>query len=161
MKRFNILQFVFILLTVSVMVCIFMFSCENSERSSETSGTFTKALINFLYKDFRSMPEKNQSEIYGNISHLIRKAAHFSIYTALGLFSSLAAGKRKLKSIKNPAVIIFCFLYACSDEIHQYFVPGRACMFTDVLLDTCGGLTGLLISLLIIKIMSKKTAVPD
>lgn len=31
------------------------------------------------------------------------------------------------------------FLYACTDELHQAFVPGRACAFTDVLIDTSGG----------------------
>lgn len=161
MKRFNILQLIFTLLTIIIMICIFMFSSENSSQSSDTSGTFTKALISFLYKDFNSMPEYHQTEIYNNISHIVRKTAHFSIYTALGLFSSLAVGKRKFFSIKNPTVIIFCFLYACSDEIHQYFVAGRSCMFTDVLLDTCGSITGLLISMLIIRIISKKTAVPE
>ena len=119
MKRFNILQLIFIMLTIAIMICIFMFSSENSSQSSDTSGTFTKTLINFLYNDFNSMPEYHQTEIYNNISHIIRKTAHFSIYTTLGLFSSLAVGKRKFFSIKNLAVIMFCFLYACSDEIHQ------------------------------------------
>ena len=161
MKRFNILQLIFIMLTIAIMICIFMFSSENSSQSSDTSGTFTKTLINFLYNDFNSMPEYHQTEIYNNISHIIRKTAHFSIYTTLGLFSSLAVGKRKFFSIKNLAVIMFCFLYARSDEIHQYFVPGRACMFNDVILDTFGSITGVLISMLIIKIISKKIAVPE
>ena len=39
--------------------------------------------------------------------------------------------------------IIFVFLYACTDEIHQAFVPGRACAFTDVMIDTAGGLLAL------------------
>ena len=29
-------------------------------------------------------------------------------------------------------------LYAVTDEIHQYFVPGRACRLLDVTVDTCG-----------------------
>ena len=36
--------------------------------------------------------------------------------------------------------IIFCFLYACSDEIHQLFIPGRSGELLDVLIDTTGGI---------------------
>lgn len=34
--------------------------------------------------------------------------------------------------------ILICFLYAAGDEIHQYFVPGRACRMLDILIDTSG-----------------------
>jgi VanZ family protein len=38
------------------------------------------------------------------------------------------------------------FLYACSDEFHQLFVPGRAGRFTDVLIDcTVAGLITIII----------------
>ena len=30
------------------------------------------------------------------------------------------------------------FLYAISDEIHQYFVQGRRCSFKDALIDSIG-----------------------
>jgi VanZ family protein len=43
--------------------------------------------------------------------------------------------------------IIFVFLYACSDEIHQLFVPGREGAIRDVIIDTCGGITLVLIKL--------------
>ena len=39
------------------------------------------------------------------------------------------------------------FLYACSDEIHQYFVPGMYCEFRDVCIDLCGAFCGMLISI--------------
>ena len=52
-------------------------------------------------------------------------------------------------------MIVFCFLYACSDEIHQLFVPGRSGMFTDVLIDTGGAVTGMLVSMLLMFIIGK------
>ena len=79
--------------------------------------------------------------------HIVRKLAHYSIYTLLGFLASLTVGRRRLFSKKSLGVLLFCFLYACSDEIHQIFVPGRAGMFTDVLIDTSGALTGMLISM--------------
>ena len=53
-------------------------------------------------------------------------------------------------------VILMVFLYACSDEFHQAFVPGRGPAFRDVLVDTSGGLTALLI--IYIRAILKKSA---
>ena len=38
--------------------------------------------------------------------------------------------------------LLICFLYACSDEIHQLFVPGRSGEARDVLIDTLGACLG-------------------
>ena len=35
--------------------------------------------------------------------------------------------------------------YACTDEFHQLFVPGRSGQITDVMIDTLGGSIGVLI----------------
>lgn len=40
---------------------------------------------------------------------------------------------------------VFCALYACSDELHQYFVPGRSCRFFDVCVDSAGAFCGALV----------------
>lgn len=37
------------------------------------------------------------------------------------------------------------FLYACTDEMHQLFVIGRTSSFIDVLIDTSGSFTGIMI----------------
>lgn len=46
-------------------------------------------------------------------------------------------------------------MYATSDEIHQYFVPGRACMVEDVFIDTLGVILGILLIMLGKKIIKK------
>ena len=33
---------------------------------------------------------------------------------------------------------VLCVLYAASDELHQYFVPGRAALVGDVVIDALG-----------------------
>lgn len=38
--------------------------------------------------------------------------------------------------------------YAVTDEFHQSFVPGRSCEFRDIVIDSCGVLTGVLAALL-------------
>ena len=40
---------------------------------------------------------------------------------------------------------IFVTIYAMSDEFHQYFIPGRAALVTDVMIDSIGGLFGMMI----------------
>ena len=144
------------IMTIAVMVCIFLFSCENADDSSDTSGNFVNLIISIFYGDYDELPLWEQEEIRGNISHFIRKTAHFTIFAALGFFAFLTSGQRKLLCKGTAAVLIFCGLYAVSDELHQYFVPGRACMLRDMLLDTCGSLAGIAAALAAVKIFSRK-----
>ena len=39
--------------------------------------------------------------------------------------------------------VLFCFLYACGDELHQLFISMRSARILDVWIDTCGSLTGI------------------
>ena len=39
--------------------------------------------------------------------------------------------------------------YAVTDEFHQSFVPGRSCELRDVMIDSCGVLTGVLLATLV------------
>jgi VanZ family protein len=41
--------------------------------------------------------------------------------------------------------IIFTFLYGVSDEIHQYFVPGRVFSIFDILANGLGAIAGTLV----------------
>ena len=78
-------------------------------------------------------------------SFLVRKTAHFTIYLVLGLCVNETLRLWGLEHRSRLLLsLLICFVYACSDEWHQTFVPGRAGQFRDVLLDTAGSLTGLL-----------------
>lgn len=150
------IKIVFAVLTAAIMVCIFLFSCENADESSDTSGIIVNLILNVFYRDFENMTMAEQTETMSQISHIIRKTAHFTIYAALGFFSSLTVGRRKIFSRCSLWVVLFCFAYAFSDEVHQYFVPGRSCMFTDMLIDTCGGITGMAISFIFMGLFYKE-----
>lgn len=155
-NRINKSRVIFGLLTIAVMVCIFIFSCENADKSSDTSGTIVDLIINIFYKNFNDMTLAEQTEILDLISHIIRKTAHFVIYAALGFFVFLTSGHKRMFCRETLWVLLFCGLYAVSDEIHQYFVPGRACMIRDMLLDTCGSITGITASFLLVKLFHRK-----
>ena len=67
------------------------------------------------------------------------------------------AKKAPLNSVKYALAmsIFLSFLYACTDELHQIFVPGRSAQFRDVLIDTLGASFGAIITYLIIKLFAK------
>ena len=67
------------------------------------------------------------------------------------------AKKAPLNSVKYALAmsIFLSFLYACTDELHQIFVPGRSAQFRDILIDTLGASFGATIIYLIIKLFAK------
>jgi len=144
---------IFLLMTVGCMVLIFLFSSDNAVRSSSKSGRVTDTVVEIIVNDYDELSAEKQLSIRDKAEHIIRKLAHYSVYAMLGFCASMAVGQRKLFGKGSLGVLIFCFLYACSDEIHQIFVPGRAGMFTDVLIDTGGALTGMLCSFVIFGIV--------
>ena len=94
----------------------------------------------------------------------MRKTAHFTEYAILGaLFYLNLIQFPKLNSrIKKLLLpILFSFLYAITDEIHQIFVPGRSAQFRDVLIDTLGASFGATITYLTIKLFIKIKAHSD
>ena len=155
-KFFTPARVVFILLSVAIMAAIFYLSCENADKSSETSGFFTDFILRHFIKGYADFTPERQDEIHGLVSHIVRKCAHFSAYASLGFCTSCAVGKRKLFSLGSLISWGICILYACSDEFHQSFVPGRSCELRDVMIDSCGALTGLLVSMLAMWIVSRK-----
>lgn len=64
---------------------------------------------------------------------MIRKAAHMSIYALLAFCVYHSQEKPTLKK-----TLLIVILYACSDEFHQRFIPGRNGSPIDVGIDTLG-----------------------
>lgn len=133
---------------IAWMLVIFLFSAQTGVQSSESSG-----LVEQLFALFPFIPQK----ILGVDLHLIiRKGAHFTEYLILYvLMFSVLIDYRPLKKALVYSVI-GVFLYACTDEIHQAFVPGRASAFTDVLIDTLGGIVGMMMIAMINQIQTKR-----
>ena len=88
-------------------------------------------------------------------SGLLRKIAHFTEFTALGVLLGWLFGMLK-KGKLHP--ILFGMAAACVDETIQFFAPGRAPGLKDVAIDTAGVLTGLVLLLVGHTLMKKKNA---
>ena len=73
-------------------------------------------------------------------NYLVRKLAHLLEYAVLALltFRALQFGSAALKRFSLWGAWAFCVLYACSDEWHQAFVPGRTSALRDAGFDAFG-----------------------
>ena len=128
------------------MALIFVMSMQPAEQSSQLSGGIVSKLIAALFHNFDTFDLQRQQEIIHLVSFLVRKAAHFSEYFILCALACLTTKVYTLEKykVKTIMVFLFCVLYALSDEIHQYFVPGRACRIFDIGIDTAGILTAII-----------------
>jgi len=73
----------------------------------------------------------------------VRKLAHFTEYLILSvlLYRALRGGRRWNMRAAGLAVA-FAGVYAMSDELHQWFVPGRTAAASDCLIDVSGAVAG-------------------
>ena len=108
----------------------------NSLLPGEVSGAFSdwvKSILELL------LPGDGVNAPGGG---LLRKLAHFTEFASLGvclfwLFSMLG---------KHRSLALLCgTLAACMDETIQIFVPDRGPGLRDVLIDTCGVVTGMML----------------
>lgn len=131
---------VLIILTIIWMGVIFMFSAQVSDESKSSSNKVTSAVVNTVISIKKeNISEEKRQKIIEDKTFIVRKSAHFTEYFILGLILILyLQTKEKLATKYVILAIIFCVLYATSDEIHQLFVDGRSCKIMDILIDTCG-----------------------
>lgn len=123
-KYFNIV------ILILCMIFIFIMSNSSAIESSDQSGIIT-TLLNKILK----------LENVDLLEFIIRKLAHLLEYIILGILMINCLKDYNIKNIIFLS-ILFCFIYACTDEVHQLFIPGRSGKIDDVLLDTLGSIIG-------------------
>ena len=143
-KRRKIISWIML---ISWMAFIFFMSHQPGDISSEYSDLVVK-IFTALGLDFNNY--------FGELAtFIVRKVAHFTEYFILYILFYkviiLYINKRKARIL----ALLLVFLYACSDEFHQYFIPGRGPAFKDVMIDTSGGFVASLFVTLIENIMIK------
>lgn len=83
----------------------------------------------------------------------------FTEYMVLGILATHAfdvEGRRTFDALLPTAV--FLLLIPSIDETIQLFVPGRAGMITDVMIDCCGAMTGVALRYLLRSLICAKKA---
>ncbi len=154
-RQIIIIRIILIILLIITFFYIFNFSSQDSEKSGNLSRTITVSVTKNI-KKIQELDYNKKNDVLNTIEKVIRKLAHFSEYTFLGILLMSLMSTYNLKQ-RNKFVLSIGigFLYACSDEFHQLFVPGRTAKFTDVLIDTSGVIVGSVIIFLVISIIKK------
>ena len=149
-----------VLLVAFVMWQIFSFSHQKASVSLEQSGGVTESIMGAVSDTFDELPQKDKETVIDQLQQLIRKSAHLIIYFALGFLSCNMFYSFKIRMIKSGILgLILSVGYAISDEIHQHFIPGRACALSDMALDSAAAAVGVVVfaatALLILAIIRK------
>ena len=137
MKRTKIRLLISTAMIVGILCFIWGNSLLPGEDSGELSGFVGQLLQKLLpFLDLES----------GTGMHLLRKAAHFSEFAALGLSFTWFYGMLSKKRLWSLALPLMSGASAAAiDETIQLFSPDRGPSIKDVGIDTCGVITGILV----------------
>ena len=152
-------KFIYGVLIVIMMGLIFFFSSQGYDHSMKTSGIIVEPIEKITEKGFsykmedrekiKSREKEKKPIIQINktkIVFFVRKSAHMFNFAILFILVYLFLNEFKFCKMDTIILaLIFCFIYGCSDEIHQIFVSGRTAQFYDVCVDMVGANFGLVI----------------
>jgi VanZ family protein len=126
-----------------VLWMLVIFGGSGDSSSFQHSSRIIGPLVHWL---FPALPD----EKIRNVVVAVRKCAHLTEYAVLAwLF--WRARRQPLPHDARPWrwpdvawALLFCAVYAATDEVHQTFVPNRQGAVSDVFLDSLGAAAGLL-----------------
>jgi len=125
-----------ILLTIVILINIFIWT--NSLLPSNLSSSQSGLIVNIIYPIFKNVLDVN------TFTTIIRKLAHFTQFMLLAIVSCYYFKSINMKKTYS-VTLTYGLLVAIIDETIQLFIPGRAGLITDVLIDLLGVLFGLFI----------------
>ena len=128
-------------LLIGWMLLIFLFSNDTGEVSTKKSDGLIIGTIEFLLE--RDLTDAEKIKYVDWFVTPVRKGAHLLVYFVLGYLMIYTLKEFRLVDKRTYIyAVILCMLYAVSDEVHQYFVPGRSAGVIDVVIDTVGSSLG-------------------
>lgn len=122
-------------LCIALLIAVLVFIWGNSLMPASVSSNFSDWVHSLLLGEKPAGDEASGSGV-------LRKIAHFTEFAALGMCLAWLFGMLQ-KGYKLPFVCGAAA--ACIDEALQHFAPGRAPGAVDVLIDSCGVLTGIVL----------------
>ncbi|CDM67239.1 putative membrane protein [Clostridium bornimense] len=122
-------------LVVIFMLFIFYMSSREGDKSTGDSSAVINLIKLYLGIDLDMISN-------GNASFIVRKTAHATEYLILFLLVYMAVKEYENVERKILLSLIITICYSISDEVHQYFVPGREMRIFDVMIDSIGASIG-------------------
>jgi VanZ family protein len=121
-----------------------IFSASADTNSFHHSSRFFLPLMHWLFPSL-------SNDTLDSIHFAFRKCGHLTEFAILALLCWRAIRQPRKKDSRPwrwdeaGLAVALVFLYAASDELHQVFVPQRTGMVSDILIDSAGGIIGLLV----------------
>lgn len=118
-----IVRIISMLLLILTFITIFRFSAQDGVESGSLSNKVTTIFVNhFPYTKDLSIETKQK--LIEHAEPIVRKLAHFSIYTVvgIGIMAFMCTFPLKLRTRLGTSLLVG-LIYAISDEFHQSFVP--------------------------------------
>ena len=143
---------IYAIFVISILIIMYTFSSQSSRDSNKLSKSIINGSIE-LYKVI-SHKEVNNTKVINKYNVYLRKIAHFTEFFILAIFVFLLLDTTNINK-KTIICILVCFVFACLDEIHQYYNGSRDPRMLDVIIDTSGAITAMIV-LLKFKIIEKK-----
>ncbi len=134
-----------LILTILWMAVIFAFSSRSSGELDLKNNVIVTTIAHIVNSNFDSLEELKQEEILSNVAFYVSKTAHYIEYAILAFFLFYALAFVKKYGIRYTLIVVIACLYAISDEFHQKFSGGRTPRVQDVMIDTLGALTMVLV----------------
>lgn len=145
----RIFKIIFLILWMTLIFC---FSNQKAIESTNLSNSFINKTIVKTYKFFYGdLSSKKEEQIIDKYSFFVRKLAHYSLYFILGILSIIVISDYEKNKILIFYSFVICITYACIDEFHQYFIDGRSSSIKDVLIDSIGSISSILLYYIIFK----------
>lgn len=154
------IQPILILVTLLWMILIFRMSAAPAVESADMSQSVGYAVGRLVVRGFDDLSPEEQQAFAEKIDYPIRKGAHFTEYTILGilLYADFLLCTRLKKWVRFCLAFLCGTAYAGTDEFHQLFVPGRSGQLTDVMLDGSGVLCGCLLAVFAMMLVQHRRA---
>lgn len=152
------LRILLILIIIAWMALIFFFSSQPGPASASSSHSVLY-LIGHISKNLtgHNLVTALSPAAFSFLEFIVRKCAHMFAYFMLSILtiSFMFTYKKYPLRFKACISLLVSFLYACSDEIHQFFVRGRSANFKDVLIDSTGACIGILLTIIVYTLIKK------
>ena len=154
--KINIIRIVLFILILTTFITIFRFSSQDGQTSSSLSKEVTEKVTKRINK-IQNLEETERKNVLSRIEKIIRKIAHFSLYTIVGILLMSLACTYEFTEFKRGGIsFLIGLMYACLDELHRFFISERSAQITDVMIDSMGVLFGILLVMLIYKIYTSR-----
>ncbi len=156
-RGMKIRTIIFCVCAVTWMCVIFYYSHRPAEVSAQDSYEVGMMTGRVVIEDFEEWSFVDQLAFAMKVDHPIRKLAHFTEYFILAvlLFGAVDSSKRRTV-LRWLIPWLISTLYAVSDEVHQYFIPGRNCNVLDVIIDSSGACVGALVCLGVVALYRRR-----